>query len=329
MNSGSAPTDLQARTGLFTPPGMICAARWNRFRDVSVFMVPASFLLDCWRLWSYNSVEIALSDTPIQVKAAGESHVNLPVWSHEQGSNPKQLAKFLSYVLGAGRTSSGWCRMRGGRVKIKDLLKAVCEEAGWRYVRRGHINEVLITLAKPPVAVADGWIYARDRTHLPAEKTAPVPPKLLYTCVRRRPGPMSWKRGSIRRPPAGFVASPEMARRIGRRSDPDPVPLTVRTADAMENGVVFYRPARGSSPLIFCRRIVLPDRRCPRKSPRFRKNPTAWPEKRTKHRAAFFCSPRPIRTRSVTIGGNGGKRRFPGKKAGASSKKYPADNKTV
>ena len=38
MNSGEAPTDLNARTGLSTPPGRIASARVNNFRDRDVFI---------------------------------------------------------------------------------------------------------------------------------------------------------------------------------------------------------------------------------------------------------------------------------------------------
>jgi hypothetical protein len=38
MKRGSQPTDLQARTGLFTPPGMSRWASANKDCDVVVFM---------------------------------------------------------------------------------------------------------------------------------------------------------------------------------------------------------------------------------------------------------------------------------------------------
>src|SRR4051812_46269448 len=38
MNSGDSPTDLNARTGLSTPPGSSCCARAKSFCDAVVFM---------------------------------------------------------------------------------------------------------------------------------------------------------------------------------------------------------------------------------------------------------------------------------------------------
>src|SRR3954469_21288307 len=42
MNSGAAPTDLNARTGLSTPPGRIDCARAKRRGGRAVFMSPDS-----------------------------------------------------------------------------------------------------------------------------------------------------------------------------------------------------------------------------------------------------------------------------------------------
>src|SRR5512144_87587 len=38
MNSGVAPTDLNARTGLFTPPTRTCSARRKSFTDLANFI---------------------------------------------------------------------------------------------------------------------------------------------------------------------------------------------------------------------------------------------------------------------------------------------------
>src|SRR5438874_11430057 len=54
MNSGSAPTDVNARTGLSTPPGSTCCARANRRLERVVFIVAGgdcvSAVLDCSQL---------------------------------------------------------------------------------------------------------------------------------------------------------------------------------------------------------------------------------------------------------------------------------------
>ena len=165
----------------------------------------------------------------------------------KKDKSPIKLAKFLAYVLGRRPDEFGLVPDEKGWVKIKDLVKAACEEEGWRYVRRSHINEVLLTLPDPPVEAADPLIRAADTSRLSPREPALEPPKLLYTCVRRRAWPHVSEKGIF---PSGdnrivLAADDEMARRIGRRSDADPVLITVNVDRSQENGVVFYTAGKG------------------------------------------------------------------------------------
>ncbi|MFH1138818.1 MAG: RNA 2'-phosphotransferase [Pseudomonadota bacterium] len=70
------------------------------------------------------------------------------------------------------------------------------------------------------------------------------PPKILFHACRGKGYPVILERGLT---PAGRAFVPladtrEMALRIGRRRDPDPILLTVLAASAEERGVVFRRP---------------------------------------------------------------------------------------
>ncbi len=58
----------------------------------------------------------------------------------------KKKAKFLKYVLGLNPDEFGLVLDKDGYVKIKDLLKAVHEEDGWRSFRQANINEIMISL---------------------------------------------------------------------------------------------------------------------------------------------------------------------------------------
>ena len=62
---------------------------------------------------------------------------------------PEQLNKFLSYVLARCPDEFGLIPDQDGWVRIKELLRALSEEPGWSYVRRGHINEAVLTVAAP------------------------------------------------------------------------------------------------------------------------------------------------------------------------------------
>lgn len=154
----------------------------------------------------------------------------------------QKLSKFIAYVLGRRPDEFGLAPDSEGFVKIKEFLKAVHEEEGFKYVRRSHIEELLITLPDPPVEITDSLIRAVNRDHLPAPAPAENLPKLLYTCVRRRAYPTVFEKGIS---PSGdqrviLSTTPELAERIGRRIDPKPVLLTVQTGKSIEQGIVFY-----------------------------------------------------------------------------------------
>ena len=101
----------------------------------------------------------------------------------------KQLSKFISYVLGRKPYEFGLVPEHDGFVKIKELLKAFCEEDGLKYVRRSHINEIIMTFPDPPIEIKDNLIRAKNRDKLPEHTLAQNLPKLLFTCVRRKAYP--------------------------------------------------------------------------------------------------------------------------------------------
>jgi len=155
----------------------------------------------------------------------------------------EQLARFIHYVLGRRPDEFGLIPDGNGFVKFKDFLKAVNEEDGWRFVRRSHIDEILISPKNTPIEVLDDRIRATDRTNLPFRLPADPIPKLLYACIRRRAYPVVLERGIFPGESAVLVLSSDlaMAERIGRRIDISPITLTVQTAKAMAGGVVFQR----------------------------------------------------------------------------------------
>jgi putative RNA 2'-phosphotransferase len=158
--------------------------------------------------------------------------------------SPKLLSKFLSYILGRRPDEFGLVPDSDGFVKIKECLKVLREEEGWRYVRRTHMDEIMITIPNPAFETKGDLIRAKDREHLPKLTTAQNPPKLLYTYIRRKAYPFVLEKGIS---PSGdnnlvvLSASPELAERIGRRSDQIPVELSVSVKKAVENGVVFFQ----------------------------------------------------------------------------------------
>jgi putative RNA 2'-phosphotransferase len=155
----------------------------------------------------------------------------------------KQLAKFLDYILSRRPDEFGLVADAHGYFKIKELLKAINEEEGLRYVRRSHLEEILITLPDHPFETADKLIRSKVRDRLPQRSVALDAPKLLFTCVRLKAYPHVSIKG-IR--PTGFShiilsSDMEMAERIGRRFDQAPILLHVNVQQSEIQGVVFLR----------------------------------------------------------------------------------------
>ena len=157
--------------------------------------------------------------------------------------SPQQLAKLINYILSRRPDEFGLVTDREGFVKIKELLKALNEEDGLKYVRHSHINEIMITLPKHGFEVVDKLIRAQNRKHLPKQSVALDPPKLLFTCVRRKAYPYVLNKGIK---PTGFnkiilSSDRDLAQRIGRRSDHAAVMLTVQVSQSEDKGIIFIQ----------------------------------------------------------------------------------------
>lgn len=159
----------------------------------------------------------------------------------------KKLAKFIGTMLGRSPWEFGLVPDEDGFLKIKEFLKALHEEEGWRHVRESLLNELLLTVPDAPFEISEGNIRATDRTHLRYPSVSADPPVLLYVCVREKAYPRVVEKGIA---PSFtdqviLAADQQMARRIGRRRDAAPVMLTVETEKAQAQGVVFSDAGEG------------------------------------------------------------------------------------
>jgi putative RNA 2'-phosphotransferase len=157
--------------------------------------------------------------------------------------SPQVLAKLIAYILERRPDEFGLIIDSQGYIKIKELLKALNEEKGFRHVRRSHLDEILYSIPDPPFEICDNRIRAKDREHLSQPDVARDLPKLLYTGIRRKAHPFVADKGIL---PSGYdhvVLSSDrsLAERMGKRGDPQPVILTVHVQKSLENGVIFYQ----------------------------------------------------------------------------------------
>ena len=160
-----------------------------------------------------------------------------------QRKSPKQLAKYITYIMGRKPDEFGLVPDMDGFVKMKELIKAICEEEGLRYVRSSHIDEILITLSNPPIEILDNLVRAKSRDHLPRRMPASNLPKLLYTCIRRKAYPSVMDKGIFPIGRGHVILSPEkkLAEKIGKRIDQTPVLLTVQTQKVVKIGVILIQ----------------------------------------------------------------------------------------
>jgi putative RNA 2'-phosphotransferase len=157
--------------------------------------------------------------------------------------SPQTLAKFIAYILERRPDEFGLVTDKEGFVKIKELIKAITEEKDWKYVRRFHLDEILYTLPSPPFEIFDKHIRAKRRDRLPEALLTRDPPKLLFTCIRKRAYPSVLDKGisPARHQRVILAADRKLAERIGKRADQEPVVLTVHVQKSVASGVMFYQ----------------------------------------------------------------------------------------
>ncbi len=158
----------------------------------------------------------------------------------------KNQAKFLTYILGVQPGEFGLVPDKEGFVKIKDLLKAIHEEDGWRAFRQSQLNEIMISLPRSPFEISENTIRAKDRKSLPMRLPPDNPPKLLYTCIRRKALYSAVDKGisPMGRQHIILSSDKDMALRIGKRFDASPALITVNIDNAMQSGILFLQAGK-------------------------------------------------------------------------------------
>jgi putative RNA 2'-phosphotransferase len=154
----------------------------------------------------------------------------------------KQLEKTISYILGRNPAEFGLVPDPDGFVKIKEFLKVVQEEKGLKHIRRSSIDEILITIPNPVIEVRGNQIRSKSFQSSSVYSQARDIPKILFTSVRRKAFAYVMEKGIS---PMGFShvilsSDSDMAEKIGRRRDPEPVRLVVQTQKCLDKGIIFY-----------------------------------------------------------------------------------------
>ena len=153
------------------------------------------------------------------------------------------LSRLLVYILGHRPDEFGLVPDPEGFVPYKELLQSIHEEAGWKYVRQSHINEVLMGKDRILFETKENRIRVLERRwqRVTQPLTEPLP-NILLTPIRKKAHPVVMEKGL--RPAPGKVlvltADKDMARRIGGRRDASPVLLEILAGQAQERGIPFF-----------------------------------------------------------------------------------------
>jgi len=161
----------------------------------------------------------------------------------------ESLARLLVYILSRRPDEFGLVLDATGKLPVRELLWALAQEEGWGYVRRSHLEEV--------VNVTSPGAFELDQTHIRALQPGPAnlrsqdaawpPPTLLYRAITAKSHGVVAERG-LQAPTGGelvLAADPEMARRLGRRRDPQAVLVVIQAQSAAKKGVEFFPYGEG------------------------------------------------------------------------------------
>lgn len=155
----------------------------------------------------------------------------------------QSLYKLVEYAL-ARRPDEFGLVPEGGSYKLKDVIKAFAEEG--RPIRESQFREInALAVAESrtqPLVIEEGRISLAE-LEIPEPLWEDSPPVLLYGFCRRRAHAHVFERGLAGADGRAAVLcrDEEMARRLGRRIDPNPIIVTVEAARAADQGVPMFR----------------------------------------------------------------------------------------
>ena len=151
----------------------------------------------------------------------------------------------MTYILRHRPDEFGLVLDQDGFVPVKELLQAIHEEEGWSFVRMADIMYVVNASDRERFQMDEKRIRASYGHSLSTkiQYEPSVPPKILYHGTRRKAYPTILNHGlkPMGRQYVHLAVSEDLALRIGKRRDPKPVLLTVKSLEAHRDGIVFYR----------------------------------------------------------------------------------------
>ena len=108
-------------------------------------------------------------------------------------------------------------------------------------VRSSHINDIMLMLNDPPIEIDEKRIRAKDRSRLEPPVICENPPKTLYVCITHKSYLPVLDKGIHPTAHTRIICCKdrEMAERIGRRRDNQPIVLTVNVQKMLDQELTF------------------------------------------------------------------------------------------
>jgi len=152
--------------------------------------------------------------------------------------NRKTLAKTICYVAYHSPAEYGLFWDPDGTMPWKELYWALQEDPSLRFVREGHIRELTYLGLELPFVLDGNLLRLTPNLAQPSYPLADHPPERLYFACRRKQYATLLEHGITpsHRPYVPVCADRELALRIGRRRDPEPLLLEVLAAKASAEG---------------------------------------------------------------------------------------------
>ncbi len=152
--------------------------------------------------------------------------------------HPKTLAKTLTYIAYHAPAEYGLFWDPDGTMPWKELYWALQEDPSLRFVREAIIRELSYLGLELPFIVAGSLLRRREGLELPSYPLADHVPERLYFACRRKNYHFLSDHGIVRSQ-RSFVpvsADKELALRLGKRRDSDPLLIEIRAAKASSEG---------------------------------------------------------------------------------------------
>lgn len=162
---------------------------------------------------------------------------------------PKTLAKTLTTIVCHAPWEYGLFWDSNGSMPWKELYWAMQEDPSLRFVRESHLRELLLLGIDLPFQLVGSKIQLNAGTPIPDYLPMEQPPVRLFHACKRKQFPIVLEHGlsASNRPFLLLAQDREMALRLGRRRDPEPVLVEVLARKASEQGIVI----RGAGPGLF------------------------------------------------------------------------------